>query len=378
MSLRSSTRPRAALRSVTALLALALVATACGGSDDAQPTSSSTTIAQTSSTDTVDSSATTAGSTSSSSTAAPSSSTTEPAGPLSPLNGMPVEDPTLLDRKVIGVKVDNHWRARPQSGIEQADAIIEIVVEAGLTRFIALFHDSDSEWVGPMRSGRPTDGTMLAPLNGALAFSGAQSWVQSRLVNNGVPLIGDLGVPVTRRWSERRAPHNLYGNTVEMRAVAEQRGLDQTPPEPLFTWGPLNAAADAVAEDIFFDWTDSIDITWQWDGTQYLRFVGDDPHSWRSQDGETEEQVAADTLVVLMAERYFACPSGSGSCVPAWDTEGTNRAMVFAGGQYVEGTWARDDLTEWFTLTTDDGTEIVVPPGRMWIMVYPETADITW
>lgn len=375
---RSPSRPRAALRPLIALLAMALVAAACGGSDDAQQSTSSSTLASTTSSDSA-SSATTAGSTSSASvTTSPGSSTTAPAGPPSPLNGMPVEDPTLLDRKVIGVKIDNHWRARPQSGIEQADAIIEIVVEAGLTRFIALFHHSDSEWVGPMRSGRPTDGTMLAPLNGALAFSGAQSWVQSRLVGNGVPLIGDLGVPVTRRWSERSAPHNLYGNTVEMRAVAEQRGLDQTPPEPLFVWGPLEADADAIAEDIFFDWTDSIDVTWLWDGTQYVRFVGDDPHNWRSQDGEVEEQVAADTLVVLMAKRYFACPSGSGSCVPAWDTEGSNRAMVFAGGRYVEGTWARDDLTEWFTLTTEDGDEIVVPPGRMWIMVYPETADITW
>jgi len=83
--------------------------------------------------------------------------------------------------RVIGVKIDNHWNARPQSGINKADAVFEIPVEANLTRFIAVFHDSDADYLGPMRSGRPTDPTVLAPLNATFIISGAQPWVQRSL-----------------------------------------------------------------------------------------------------------------------------------------------------------------------------------------------------
>ena len=52
--------------------------------------------------------------------------------------------------------------------------------------------------------------------------------------------------------------------------------------------------------------------------------------------------------------------------------------MVFANGQYVAGTWERDPIDEWFALTSDDGNIITIPPGRIFIMLYPDTADITW
>ena len=57
---------------------------------------------------------------------------------------------------------------------------------------------------------------------------------------------------------------------------------------------------------------------------------------------------------------------------------GENRAIVFAEGRYIEGRWRRDDAGDWFTITDPVGDEITVPPGRLWIMIYPETADLVW
>jgi hypothetical protein len=355
------------------ILSLALIAAACGSGADATDTTAATTTTAPTTTTTEPTTTTTA----------PTTTTTtepEPTGPTSPLNGLIVEDEELaaqLDRKVVAVKIDNHWNARPQSGIEQADAIYELLVEAGLTRFIALFHHSDSEYVGPMRSGRPTDPTLVRPLNGVLTISGAQPWVQSRIVNAGVPLIGDLGQPVTFRWRGRSAPHNLYTSTLELREVVERRELDQTPPPNMFTWGEFTAPASNTAEEIFFNWSDTMSVTWQWDGTQYLRFAGSEPHNWTSADRETTEQLAADTLVVLFADRYTASGS-SGSAVPAFDTAGSGRAIVFAGGRFIEGTWDREDISDVFLLTDADGEEIAVPPGKPWVSVFPSSRTVSW
>ena len=299
-------------------------------------------------------------------------------GPVSPVNGFPVDSQELIDRKLVAVKIDNHWSSRPQSGLEKADAVFEMVVESGITRFIALFHHSDSDWTGPMRSARPTDWTLVKPLNGVLLVSGGQPWITRQFPNNGVALIGDLGPPLTNRWRQRKAPHNLYVNTYEARRVSEERRHDPEPPPQLFPRGPFNGPEWAAAASIFFDWSDTMDAAWSWDGARYVRTVEGQPHRWQNRDGTVIGQITADVLVVLMAQRYRACPSGSGSCVPAWRTVGENRAMVFAEGRYAEGRWHRSDAGDWFTVTNPAGNPIVVPPGRMWIMIYPEDSEVIW
>ena len=367
--------PAVPKRILIVLALTALVAGACGNSDDsAEETSIATTTTSQPSTTTTTTPTTTT-------TEAPTTTTApEPAGPTSPLNGLVIEDEELaanVERRVVAVKIDNHWNARPQSGIEQADLVFELLVEAGLTRFIAVFHHSDAEFLGPMRSGRPTDPTLIRPLEGVLTISGAQPWVQSRITGAGVPLIGDLGSPITFRRGFRRAPHNLYTNTRELRDVMERRGYDVTPPPELWTFGEFNAPADATAEEIFFNWSDTMSVTWEWDGAQYLRFAGSEPHNWRTEDGETVEQVSADVLVALFANRYTASGS-SGSAVPAFETVGTGRALVFAQGRLIEGTWQRDAITDPFTLSDENGDEIIVPPGRPWVSVFPSSRGISW
>ena len=79
----------------------------------------------------------------------------------SPLNGTAVSEESLT-RRILGVKIDNHLEARPQSGIEKADLIFEVWVE-GLTRYLAFFQASDVDYLGPIRSMRPTDISLQDP-----------------------------------------------------------------------------------------------------------------------------------------------------------------------------------------------------------------------
>ena len=73
---------------------------------------------------------------------------------LAPLTGLPVDAP--LTRPALVAKIDNHPKARPQWGLNQADIVFEENVEM-LTRFAAVFHTNDSDPVGPIRSGRKQD-----------------------------------------------------------------------------------------------------------------------------------------------------------------------------------------------------------------------------
>lgn len=365
--LLSDRRVQIGLGVVLVAIVIAAVALAGGGEDEPASTST-TTVAPTTST-TAESTTTT--------TVLETTTTVAEAGPPSPLNGMPVEDATLLDRRVIAVKVDNHPNARPQSGVEQADAVWELLVEGGLTRFIALFHHTDVDYVGPIRSGRPTDPDLVAITGGPLTRSGAQDWVQAIFNRKGVNTIGEVR-PATFRMGHRQAPHNLYGDTTLMREFADGQGWpDEAPTAPLFVWGDWDGG-DA-AEEIVFDWSDEqVDVTWKFQGGRYLRFTGTNAHTWTNRDRDVQEQVEADTLVVLEAPRYTACPSGSGSCVPAMETVGEGRALVFHGGEVVEGRWSRGAYDVPFALSAADGSPLTVPPGRMWINVFPAGRSIDW
>ena len=347
------------------LVALALVAAACSGGGDADTTL--TTATTTSTSTTVETTTTTEAST-----------TTIDDRPRSPINGLPVDDEAQLDRRVIAVKIDNHWNARPQSGILEADAVFEIRVEGGLTRFMPVFHTSDSEHLGPIRSGRPSDAAVVRPLEAVLVISGGQPWIRAGIESLGVSYIGDVR-PGMSRIPERFAPHNLYGNTVELRAVADERGLPDTPPPvSLWNFGPLPGGGEE-ATSIRFQFSDTTTTEWVWDGERYLRHIDSEPSNWVTPDGETE-QISAELLLAIVGEQYVASPpaGSSGSSVPATSTVGSGTFHVFAEGAVHSGTWERETASDPFTLTTADGEELLVPPGKPWISVVPDNGSIEW
>ncbi len=362
-------------RRATVFVCFALIAAACSG--DGGDTTTSTAITTL---PPVTTTLTTTSSTTTSTTTTTTSTTTTTLGPQnpSPLNGLDVIDASALDRRAIAVKIDNHPSARPQSGVQEANMVYELLVEGGLTRFIAVFHDGDSEYVGPVRSLRPTDSTLVIYLDAPLQISGGQDWIQSLSRSRGLKLISDDRVS-TYRIGSRRSPHNLYATTLKMRSTADRRGWSDDAPEPIFTFGTPTPALTRATE-VTMDWSDRPEVVWRFDEElgAYLRFNRDTAHDWLARDGE-REQIAADTLLVLTARAYTASPSsGNGSSVPALDTLGTGSALLFYGGGLIKGTWERDSYDEPFSLKLPSGNEMVLPAGKLWISVFPTSGSLDW
>lgn len=275
-----------------------------------------------------------------------------------------------MDRRVLAVKIDNHPRARPQSGIDQADMVMEMLVE-GITRFITIWHESDAEYLGPNRSGRPTDAGLLPAFNHpTFTISGAQGWVQNMITDNGTSLIKELSEG-TFRISGRAAPHNLYVNTVELRETADAREYPNDPPEgPIWTFGPMPADAEP-ASSVSIDFSGN-SVVWDWDETEglWLRTASSRESMVRDEEGE-ETRVGVPVMVALYTEQY------SVNGLPSSRTTGSGDAYVFADGKVVQGTWERESETDWFTLTDAEGNEIAVPPGKIWVSLVPAHRGLT-
>ena len=303
---------------------------------------------------------------------------------MSPFTGKELPPETWLNRprRVIAFKIDNNINARPQSGLQEADAVHEILVEGGMTRFLAFFYDNTSKYLGPIRSARPTDPTVVRPYGGTLVVSGATAGLVPSIRELGVPVLEEQNSPVMFRISNRNAPHNLYADTELVRERIEERGFYflQPGPGPLYPFGLNQNNWVKGADKITVKYSDFTTVIWKLDGEKYSRFIIDNysdnkeavAHNFISQDGNYTDILQTETIVVLQGPIY----KDQATTLPSVLTVGVGNAYVFNNDKYIQGTWRRGDINESFVLTDLDGNEIQVPPSTQWVHILPNEGEI--
>ena len=297
-------------------------------------------------------------------------------GNNSPVNGLPMPSGSN-NSIVIGIKNDNNVRARPQSGPQKADAVFEVLVEGGMTRFINIFYQSDTSYHGPIRSARPTDPTVLRPLGGVLVASGATGGLIPEINDMGVPVITDRR-PEYFRISSRKAPHNLYADTTKLKSIAISKGYKKVNiPQPLFPWGDPtfeNWQNNSFLNLVFSGYTET---TWTWNGSSYLRTYYDayqnqnknNLHNWLDENGNTG-QISVDTVIALFCEPYVHPLQ-----LPSVKTVGEGRAIILHGGKMLDAKWKRGSNLDPFHITDNNNNILYVPKGKVWISLVPNTKN---
>ncbi|MBD8079491.1 DUF3048 domain-containing protein [Cellulosimicrobium arenosum] len=289
-----------------------------------------------------------------------------------PLTGVRADE--VAQRPALAVKIENAPQARPQTGLEQADVVWEEVVEGGITRFLAVYHSQEPALVGPVRSVRPTDPQLVAPLHGVLAYTGGQAPFITEVGAAGVQsVIMDAGDGGFEKTPRRRAPHNVYGRLADFWAQADD---DRTspPPAPLvFAREPGRGTATTTGADapaLVAALTFASTARWDWSGEEgaYLRSEGDTPAV--SADGV---RLGAENVVLVrvpMVNTSFKDPAG----VPVPETRvvGSGDGVLASGGKQVAVTWAKDDVDAPLVLTGPDDEPVALEPGRTWIELVPE------
>ena len=294
----------------------------------------------------------------------------------SPVNGLPMPSGSN-NSIVIGIKNDNNVRARPQSGPQKADAVFEVLVEGGMTRFINIFYQSDTSYHGPIRSARPTDPTVLRPLGGVLVASGATGGLIPEINDMGVPVITDRR-PEYFRISSRKAPHNLYADTSKLKSIAVSKGYKKVNvPQPLFPWGDPtfeNWQNNSFLNLVFSGYTET---TWTWNGSSYLRTYYDayqnqnknNIHNWLDENGNTG-QISVDTVIALFCEPYVHPLQ-----LPSVKTVGEGRAIILHAGKMLDAKWKRGSNLDPFHITDNNNNILYVPKGKVWISLVPNTKN---
>ncbi len=297
-------------------------------------------------------------------------------GVNSPVNGLPMAT-NANNSIVIGIKNDNNVNARPQSGPESADAVFEVLVEGGMTRFINIFYQSDTNYHGPIRSARPTDPTVLRPLGGVLVASGATGGLIPEIQDMGVPVITDRR-PDYFRISSRKAPHNLYADTSLLKSTAISRGFKKVDiPQPLFPWGDPSFQNWSNNSYLTLTFSNYTKTTWTWNGNSYDRTFydayknqrNDNPHYWIDVNGNSS-QISFKTVIALFCEPYIHPLQ-----LPSVKTVGEGRAIILHGGKMIDAKWKRGSNLDPFHIVDSNNNILYVPKGKVWISLVPNTKN---
>ena len=311
-------------------------------------------------------------------TAAP---TTDPTAELCPLTG--VRDPAKPwpTRRPLLIKIDNSPLARPQSGITQADIVIEHYAEGGVTRFDAAFWCSDADDIGPVRSARMIDFDLVNMFQAVLAHVGASNEnlaVLRQLYGNRLLDENEFKAPF-HRIKERDAPYNTYTSTQGLWVVMPPRGITQTGIQLKGLTFAIAAPAGgkpAARVSIPYDsrFADSI---WDLvpDGTLYKKSLLGNPLI----DARKQQVQAANVVVIFALHTVTDVIEDSlGSRSIKIDLNGKGRAVLFRDGQAYEGQWLRDDPSGFIRFVDAGGKDLALKTGRSWFEVVPTDFKLDW
>jgi hypothetical protein len=301
-----------------------------------------------------------------------------PLPPRCPLTGVDPEG-EVPNRPALAIKVENLPSARPQTGLSWADIVYEEPVEAGITRFIAVYQCQDAERVQPVRSARLTDPDILVQFGRPLfAYSGGVAQVtqavrQARLID--VNASTAIGANAYQRDPQRQRPHDLYTSTRELYRAARSRIRTAGPPEPVFAYRSGRPTGRRVQE-IHLPFSSSSDVSWRWSPDQraFVRFHGSDPHV--SSDGT---QFSARNVVVQVVKIVLSdIVDVNGVRSPEVVATGSGEAYVLRRGRIVTGTWSRPRLGDVTRFHDANGEEILLTPGNTWVELLPDDVPVTF
>ena len=333
---------------------------------------------------------------------------TEDTTPRWPLTGKPLDNPEDAKRIVVAVKVPDNKGEHPQIGLDKADIVYvqldgypAAVGQSG-TRLVPVFHSEYAEVVNPVRSVRPVDVPMLAPVTGIIGNTGGFGWVLNYFKHFTEYLEINKNYMATKGTGSYSILANrvrtLNGTTYYDRAVAvhpevlgkQTKKFHDGPSQNYFPWAATDEevsteVAGKPASFISVPWKkgDSYNMSYTY-STKKKRYRRSMP--WGKHVLANGTQVSCDNVLVIRATQIFGRISVGGKVnanytghdEPIHDIVNSKGSFYYAhAGKYVTGTWTKGEVNEVFQFTLADGTPLKMAPGQTFVELPNKNAKIT-
>lgn len=307
-------------------------------------------------------------------------------------------------RRPLGVAIENHLDARPQSGLQSADVIYEVVAEGGITRFLAVYFCEDASIIGPVRSARIyflklLQGYGLYPLyahvGGANTSGPADALGEIADIGwDGYNDLNQFAVPFPtyyrdyERLPERVTEHTMYSGTDKLWAFAAKSRKLTNVDEDKNKWDeeftPRKFKKEAKVKDrgsvnkisfgFWEQFSKDYSVTWNYNKelNTYKRTNGGVPH----QDFNLKKTLEFKSVVVVLADESPANDGYPGGHL-LYEVVGEGKGYLFQDGKAQKITWEKTDEESMMRFYVD-GEEVELNAGKLFIEILPLGNDVKY
>jgi hypothetical protein len=298
-----------------------------------------------------------------------------------------VQDPAVLQRRPLLVRIGNDPEIRPQSGLSQADMVFEEAIEDFTgTRFTAVIWSKDPDPLRPIRSARLLTIQLGYMFDGVLVHSGANDQVRWLISQSTVTDLDQYFNDPVYYWIE---PEGAWKNYIWMGRVGTsakrirdylaKKGKEKAVHLPGFTFSspgdPPPKGEPATYIHIPFPKRFIAEFRYDAEQHVYKRFTGGQPHT----DALNGQQLTAANVIVHYSkyERQEVTDANGAHTFDITFT-GEGRAQIFRDGVMIECKWVRPDKTDFVKYLYLDGTPVPLRPGQTWVEVVPPEYQVTY
>ncbi|WP_246009555.1 DUF3048 domain-containing protein [Brevibacillus fluminis] len=284
-----------------------------------------------------------------------------------PLTGMGTNEP--VDHRPIMVMVNNAPPARPQSGLDKADIVYELLAEGEMTRFVAIYQSQKPKVIGPVRSIRPYFIQLGAGFDAVMIHAGGSPEALETLAHsttyNSVNEISNGKY----FWREkfRKMPHNLYTDLDRIDKAIADKGMRDRSELPFLPFLPADTVitdgAKAETIQVTYHSLNKASYTYDPESKKYLRFTAGKPHT----DLVTKQQLSVTNLLVIAARHKILDSEGRREV----DINGPGDGYLFQQGKVQPVIWKRvNGVIRAYSVT--DQKELPLLPGNTWVNILPD------
>lgn len=286
-----------------------------------------------------------------------------------PLTGERADEVT--DDRIVSVMVNNHPKARPQSGLSQADIVYEVLAEGQITRFLALFHSDIPDTIGPVRSARPYYFQIADGYDAVYTYHGASTAINQKVANSGVDYLDgalyDNNSWLFERSTDRVAPHNSYLLTEGLEQALESKNYETTKEAKALPFDESQDLAGTSVNKVAISYGGNTNVSFTYDQKkgQFLRSSDGEPTIDRS----NEERVSVENVWIIEADHRVIDDVGRRDI----DLASGGNGYLLQDGKMKEVQWKN---VEGRLLPFDNGEPLAFTPGQTWVNIIPGNAAV--
>jgi hypothetical protein len=276
--------------------------------------------------------------------------------------------------KVFAVKFDDTNEAHPQQGVESADIVYITEVEAGFTRLMGIYSSNYPEVLGPIRSARISDLSILGEYGKVgYLYSGAQSKMRPVIsAANLVNLSAERNPPsIYFNEPSRRSPYSMM---VRPNLLLEKAGDVELAKEPGWKHGArAEDAKKIISAEI--EWANaSYEAAWSVEEKRFLL-----KHNGKANIASSGIQLGSPMMVIQMVK---ISPSEYGDkfggVTPKSEVIGSGHGYLLRNQRVVKVLWNRASLSEPTTWSLEDGSPAYFARGQLWFFLTDNEPKFTY